>query len=232
MRITHADVWKNRPSEINSFVSNQIHLSFPHLEKNNAKKVLDVACGNGLGVSVPLMREGYEVHSLDKWKASINALAKNARNEGFVPHGTVSNMYRKFPYKSSSFDSSFCFQAIYHGSLDEVEFALSEIKRVTKKGGYFFGTFIPYLIKSDKGKHFFNFTKNNGKIGRIYVQVDEIDPHLTYNLDKNCEYMVPHYYFTKTQLRLVLLKYFRTVSIKEVEREEKCSNILFVRCMV
>ncbi|PIN87230.1 hypothetical protein COV19_00720 [Candidatus Woesearchaeota archaeon CG10_big_fil_rev_8_21_14_0_10_44_13] len=232
MRITHADVWRTRPSEKNSFVSNEVHLSFPFLRKKRIKKVLDIACGNGLGVSLPLLREGYDVYSFDKWKASIKALEKNARKEGFNTRGRVSDMYKRFPYKPSFFDASFCFQAIYHGSLLQIESAFREIQRVTKKGGYFFGTFIPYYIKRDKGRYFFNYTKNNGKIGRIYVKLDKDDPFLCYNLAKNCEYMVPHYYFTKDKLRSTLRKYFRDISIKTVPRKDRCISIWFVRCRI
>jgi len=233
MKITHADVWKNKPSEINSFVSKEVHLSFPVLRKAKVKLVLDIACGNGLGVSLPLMKEGYEVYSFDHWKSAVKSLEKNARKEGFTSKGRTSNMYKKFPYKNSFFDASFCFQAIYHGSLSQIESTLKEIKRVTKKRGYFFGTFIPHYIKEDKGKSFFNYTMKNGKIGRIYVKVDKKDKFLCYNLAKNCEYMVPHYHFTKENLSKILKKYFREVSIKKLIRpHDKCISIWFVRCKI
>ncbi|MFH0869992.1 MAG: class I SAM-dependent methyltransferase [archaeon] len=232
MRITHADVWRNRPSERNSFVSNQAHLSFPFLRRKKVKKVLDVACGNGLGVSLPLMREGYEVHSFDKWKSSVDALEKNSQKEGLRAHARVSNMYEEFPYKTACFDASFCFQAIYHGDISQIESALKEIKRVTKAGGYFFCTFIPYLIKEEKGRSFFRYTKKNGKIGRIYVRQDRDDPFLCYNLAKDCEYLVPHYYFTKDKLRSTLKKYFKDIHIQKVSREEKLSDLWFVRCRI
>jgi len=232
MRITHADVWKNRPSEKNSFVSNEVHLSLPFLRMRKTKNVLDVACGNGLGVSLPLLREGYAVYSFDKWKASINALNKNAQKEGFKTHARVSNMYKEFPYKNAFFDSSFCFQAIYHGNLSQIESAFKEIKRVTKKGGYFFCTIIPYYIKKDKKRFFFNYTKDNGQIGRIYVRPDTNDPFLCYNLAKNCEYLVPHYYFTKTKLRSTLKKYFKEIYIRKVSRKDKCISVWFVRCRI
>ena len=232
MRITHADVWKRKPYERNSFISDEIYLALPSLNKKKIKKVIDIACGNGLGVSLPLLREGYEVYSFDKWKASIKALEKNAYKEGFKPRARISNMYKKIPYKSSLFDASFCFQAIYHGTLPQIESALKEIKRVTKRGGYFFGTFLPYYIKKEKCRNYFNYTMKNGRIGRIYVKPDKKDMFLCYNLSKKCEYMVPHYHFTKENLNNILKKYFKDIFIKKITRPDKCIYVWFVRCKI
>jgi SAM-dependent methyltransferase len=230
MRITHANVWKRKPYKKSSFNSDEVHLSFSHLKK--IKRVLDVACGNGLGVSLPLLRKGYEVYSFDKWKAAIAALIKNAKGEGYRSKVKTGDMYKKFPYKSSFFDASFCFQAIYHGTLSQIENTLKEIKRVTKKDGYFFGTFLPYYIKNEKDRYYFNYTMKNGGIGRIYVKPDKKDKYLCYNLAKKCEFMVPHYHFTKNNLKNILNKYFNNKYIKKIIRPDKNINVWFVRCKI
>ena len=232
MGITHTDVWKRKPYEINSFNSNEVYLAFPYLKKKKIKKVIDIACGNGLGVSLPLLRRGYDVYSFDKGKAAIAALKKNAEVEGFRIKAKVVDMYKKIPYKSSLFDASFCFQAIYHGTLPQIEGTLKGIKRVTKKGGYFFSTFLPYYIKKEKGRYYFNYTMKNGRIGRIHVKPDKKDKFLCYNLSKKCEYMVPHYHFTKENLKNILKKYFKDISIKKITRPDKYISVWFVRCKI
>ena len=231
-RITHEAVWKRNPSEKNSFNSDEIHLVLPFLKRKRAHKVLDIACGNGLGVSLPLLREGYDVSSFDKWKSAVVASRKNADAEGFKIGARTGDMYKKFPYTSSIFDASFCFQAIYHGSLSQIENTLREIKRVTKQGGYFFGTFLPYYIRTEGSKSYFNYTMKNGRIGRIYVKPSNQDKFLCYNLSETCEYMVPHYHFTKENLKSTLKKYFKNISIKKVVRPDACIFVWLVRCRV
>jgi len=76
MGYTHKRMWKERPKEKSVFVSNFLHHTFPILKKKPIKKILDVACGNGLGVALPLVQEGYEVHAFDKWTSAINATKK------------------------------------------------------------------------------------------------------------------------------------------------------------
>ena len=228
MRITHAEVWKRKPYEKTSFNSDEVYLAFPYLKRT--KKVLDIACGNGLGVSLPLLRKGCNVYCFDKWKAALTAVRKNAEAEGFKIQAKTADMYKKFPYKSCFFDASFCFQAIYHGTLSQIESTLRQIKRVTKKGGYFFGTFLPYYIRNEKGRYYFNYTMKNGRIGRIYVKPDKKDRFLFYNLAKKCEYMVPHYHFTKENLKTILRKYFKDVTIKKIIRPDQCIYVWFVKC--
>jgi SAM-dependent methyltransferase len=232
MRITHASVWKRKPREKNSFNSDEVRLAFPVLNARKITRVLDVACGNGLGVSLPLLREGYNVYAFDKWKAAIAAARKNARAEHFTINAKTGDMYKRFTYTPAFFDASFCFQAIYHGTLPQIQSTLKEIKRVTKRGGYFFGTFLPYYIKEDKGRWYFNYTRKNGTIGRIYVRPDPHDKHLCYNLAKNCEYMVPHYHFRKPDLQRLLSTHFREVSIRRITRPDKCITVWFVQCKV
>ena len=44
MRITHADVWKRKPYERNSFNSDEIYLALPSLNKKKIKKGYPVYC--------------------------------------------------------------------------------------------------------------------------------------------------------------------------------------------
>ena len=217
--LTHARAWKKNPSKKGYFVSEFVHHTFPILDKNKKiKKVLDVACGNGVGVTLPLLRRGLDVCCFDHTLSAINAVKKNAKKESFKVHTKKADMFKKFPYKSKSFDATFFFQAIYHGKLDQIIFSLSEVKRVTKKNGYFFGTFMRYdMIHFDKKKkkYYINVQLPNKKIRNWHKQ-DKRDPNLFYYLSKDFEYMQPHYYFKKEELKSVLSRYFSDIKIKKV----------------
>ena len=227
-KITHARHWKKNVSKKGVFVSNFLHYAFPILQKNKKiKKILDVACGNGLGVSLPLLKKGFIVHAFDHTSAAINALKKNANNEGYKIYTKKSSMYKPFPYNKNNFDSTFCFQAIYHGRLENIMFTLSEIKRVTKKSGYFFGTFLSYdMIKKEKNKFYIDVKLPEGKIVKNYVKQDQSEPHLFYYLSKNFEYMQPHYFFSKEELKIILEQFFENVKIRLVKRDD-CSIFWF-----
>jgi ubiquinone/menaquinone biosynthesis C-methylase UbiE len=131
-------------------------------------------------------------------------------------------MYKKFPYPDNFFDAAFCFQAIYHGNLEQITFTLKEMKRVTKKGGYVFVNFLPYgvLYYDNKSKGFYQLSIiKNKMIGRNYLNQDKKQKHLFYPtgvLEKG----VPHYYFTKNELRSLLKKIFKRVILKKVQRKQ------------
>ena len=108
-RITHAAVWRVNPREGNVFVSDYLKSILPSLKRNSQiKKILDVACGNGMGVTIPLLRIGYDLWCFDHVQSAINAIKQNAVVEGFNVHAKKADMYKKYPYKDNTFDATFC----------------------------------------------------------------------------------------------------------------------------
>ena len=235
MKLTHDNVWKNKPSEKTVFVTDFFHKAVPVLDKNKKiRVVLDVACGNGVGATLPILRRGLEVYAFDHLDSAIKAVKKNSKNEGFKVHTKKASMYKRFPYKNNFFDAVFCFQAIYHGKLEQITFTLSEIKRVLKENGHFFATILNYeLVRYDKKRklHYFNVKLPKKNMFRSYLKQYKKEPHLFYFLSKDFEYMQAHYYFSKDELEKTLKKYFRKVEIKKVTgKPTKLDKFWYVHC--
>lgn len=232
-KITHQLIWKNNPKENKTMVSNFAHLTFPSLKKIRPKKILDAACGNGIGVSLPLLRLGYDVYAFDHHKSAISAYKMNILDEGFKPKLKKADMYRRFPYKNGEFDAVYCFQAIYHGRLEQIRFTLEEIHRVLRKGGYFFATFARNedIIYDPKRKMYYFLVDKGNTVIKSWVKQDKKQPHLYYFLSKDWEYMVPHYYIAKDELRGLLGKYFRDIELKIVTmKHDKYGKFWLVSC--
>ncbi len=225
-KVTFGLVWRDSPKEKKTMVSNYIHYSLSILKRSKANKILDAACGNGIGVTVPLAKLGYEVYSFDKHQSAINACSKNLKEIGATPRLQRADFYKRFPYKDSSFDAVYCFQAIYHGKIEQIMSALSEMRRVLKEGGYFFCTFMRFEdLYYDKSKNsYYFFVESNKKKIKVWTKKDEKQPHLTYYTDKSWEYGVPHYYASKEEIRCIMSQYFRDVKIKLVQGNTRYSK--------
>ena len=132
-------------------------------------------------------------------------------------------MFKKFPYPSGFFDATYCFQAIYHGTLENILFTLSEMKRVTKKGGLVFLTFLPYeanYYDKKSKKHFiYVYSGKKGVLKKSYMRQIPTQPHLFYFLG-GWEPRVPHYFSSKEELKCMLNQFFREVKLKKVRKKD------------
>lgn len=227
--LTHEEQWRMNPSTTGIFVSDFVQHSYPILDSNPwIHKVLDVACGNGMGVTLPLLERGLEVHCFDHGSAALDAVRMNVANKGYHVDAKRADMYGRFPYEDVSFDAAFCFQAIFHGRLEQIMSAFREISRVTRVGGFFFGTFLSYeRIEKEGGRYFVNSRLPDGRMIRNYQKQDDAEPHLFYCLSSEIEYMQPHYYFTKDELRAVMEQFLADVTLEEIIRKRDSSTIFF-----
>lgn len=92
-------------------------------------KILDVGCGNGKNIKFMLQNECKNVKGCDATPNFVTI----CRKQGFdVDEANIMNL----PYVSCSFDNVICIAVIHHLSSNERRtHAISELLRVTKKGG-------------------------------------------------------------------------------------------------
>lgn len=93
-------------------------------------KVLDVCSGTGR-ISGGLIERGFNVVSLD---LSRNMLLVRRRVSGYQP---VNGISYELPFKSDVFDMVISIASLHHiADREKIKSTISEMKRITKKGGY------------------------------------------------------------------------------------------------
>lgn len=101
-------------------------------------KLLDIGAATGR-YSVPLCEEGYEVTAVELVKYNLGILKKKNSNVIAI-QGNALNLKK---LKSDTYDLTLLFGPMYHlMSAEEKIRALSEAKRVTRKGGYILVAYI------------------------------------------------------------------------------------------
>lgn len=93
--------------------------------------VLDLGCGPGVE-SRKLNEKGLTVHGLDL-SGELLAIAKKQTPEATFIEGS---MLDPLPYDNDFFDGVFAKASLLHVPKKEIDFVMSEILRVLKKGGY------------------------------------------------------------------------------------------------
>jgi ubiquinone/menaquinone biosynthesis C-methylase UbiE len=112
------------------------------------KKILDLGCGPGIH-SKKLSDQGAKVKGIDISKELIE-IAKNEAPKVEFKVGDIN----KLPYKDAEFD--IVFASLVMGHLKEWDKALSEIKRVLRRDGFFvFSNYNPVTEKFVKIRWFF-----------------------------------------------------------------------------
>jgi ubiquinone/menaquinone biosynthesis C-methylase UbiE len=108
-----------------------------YLQNNSSGKFLDVGCGRGELV-LHLARLGRSAIGIDYSKSAIeicqDTLIKEkapVRRLGQFKLANVTNL----PFQAETFDAVFMLDVVEHLTKEETEKALSELKRVLKKGG-------------------------------------------------------------------------------------------------
>jgi tellurite methyltransferase len=107
---------------------------------DNAKKVLDVGCGNGRNLFY-FLRSGYEVFGIDPDAQAVGVVRE--LSTALAPGNPLENFVvcpaENLPYGDAAFDLIIC-NTVLHFAKDEQHFGnmLQSMFRVLQPGGYFF----------------------------------------------------------------------------------------------
>ena len=164
------------------------------LAKRGATKVLDLGCGVGRH-AIFFAEQGFETYAIDASEQGIALLREQATIKDLRVDAQKSLM-TSLPYPSNFFDHVLAFNVIYHGNPDEVVSTISEIVRVLKPTGTYYGTMLS--------------TRNVG-----FGVGTEIDINTFVDLEGEKGH--PHYYCDERQLRDL----FQELPITELVEHEQ-----------
>ena len=168
------------------------------IKQTNSKNVLDLGCGTGRH-AIPLYKEGYKAYAFDISENAVSQLKSELSKLGYDNKRVeIADMFEKFPYENDFFDAVISIATIYHGTINNVKFAISEVNRVLKSGGMFYFT---TSVNIDSSKAI-----NSGS-NYILVEKGTFLP-----LDGREKHLV-HHYFDRTELFDILEDNFRDITI-------------------
>ena len=112
----------------------------PRFKEEGVEQVLDLGFGLGRH-SILLAREGFDVYGIETSPAGLQFALEWAEREGVALNLTTGDM-SDLPWESDSFDLVLAWNVIYHGTVEYIERAISEIGRCLRPGGYLLCTLI------------------------------------------------------------------------------------------
>lgn len=104
------------------------------LNEKGIKTILDVGCGAGRN-AVFLAKEGFYLVGLDISATALGLALKRTHDEKTRNCRFVVGTFLKLPFQDGCFNSAFSSYGIENVSLPKIKKALSEMKRVVRKGG-------------------------------------------------------------------------------------------------
>jgi SAM-dependent methyltransferase len=152
------------------------------LNRKRRPRALDVGCGIGRHVSY-LAIKGVDTYGFDISRKAIAQAERLLKKEGLKAHLTLGDMFQPFPFESGFFDAVIGTRAIHHGYASQVKRTISEMNRVTRKGGYVFIQ-VPKWSRGEKV---------------LRPGVVKVEP-TTLIWSRGDEARVPHHHFTKEKL--------------------------------
>lgn len=118
-----------------------IHYIKEYLKNYDNPVIIDIGAGTGR-YSIALADEGYDVTAVEPVKYNLGILKKNSRRlENLTAYQGNALKLRRFP--DESFDVTLIMGPLYHlHTVEDKVKALSEAKRVTKRGGTIFAAYV------------------------------------------------------------------------------------------
>ena len=167
------------------------------LKKNNVKRILDLGCGSGRHI-IFLAKKGFDVYGLDNSPSGLSQTKKWLKQDKLKAKLKQSSCYERFPFKDDFFDAIISVQVIHHAKLKDIDFCISEIKRILKPKGVLFLT----VPKTKKNK--------------FRSKIKLIAPRTFIPLDGH-EVGLPHYHYNKELLK----KDFKNFKILDLYIDKK-----------
>jgi SAM-dependent methyltransferase len=155
------------------------------LRDRNAQRILDLGCGTGRHL-VFLSKLGFEMYGFDASPRALEIAEHWLKEEGFHVNLIHHRMEHRFPYDDAFFDALLSIQVIHHNLMEDIQYSVSEIKRVL----------------GDKGLIFISVPILN--VGPIEHEKDwdlEKVEDGTFIPRKGPESGIPHHYFSESELR-------------------------------
>ncbi|TDD85029.1 class I SAM-dependent methyltransferase [Actinomadura rubrisoli] len=136
------------------------------------RRALDIGCGIGRHTQV-LAQAGFEAHGVDRSETGLAHARELAAAKGLEMRLRTAD-FRDLPFESAGFDYVLAWNVVYHGTEDDLRSALSEIRRVLRRGGLYQATML--------SKRNTEFSKGVEMAPNAYVQPDaeddKVHPHL------------------------------------------------------
>ncbi len=115
-------------------------MNLPYFVGRPPAKILDLGCGVGRH-TIYFASLGYDVSAMDLSEEGIKSTKEWLKKEGLKAQVEIGKM-TDLKYDDDSFNLVLAFNVIYHAFKPDMIKTISEIFRVLKPGGYFFGTIL------------------------------------------------------------------------------------------
>ncbi len=162
----------------------------------DALRSLDLGCGAGRHI-LAMVTAGIESYGCDASTSSLDLVSEQLAQTSQVIRLSQANM-TSLPYQDKFFDYVLSWNVLYHGSRQELNLAVSEVKRILSQGGLFEATFI---------------SKRNSNFGKGV----EIDVHTWIDSSQD-DKAHAHCYANKADLEEIL-DGLRIIEIEEYEQK-------------
>ena len=139
-------------------------------------KILEIGCGSGRDL-IFLTKKGYDIEGIDISKEALKKIKEKIK----IKQGNAENL----DFLDNSFDVIY---SIFTLQFTDLEKSAKEIKRVLKKGGI---AFLTYIIKTEYVETKKIHEINKEKILKNFKDLETIKEHIYTRLDKGKE---PHYH--------------------------------------